>query len=162
MHSLGGHCLGRRLERGERAAARLLGSGYGRGGVVHERLQLGGGGRLRPAKVEDLVHELVDQREVLAQRLLVEHANVVLAHLRQLREQLDDKGGRDVVDGGAEEEEAILADADVVDAVDAEDWRQVLLLKHLAQEGLRRLLRHLVAVVLVDNRVAVGCEDEEL
>jgi len=36
---------------------------------------------LRVPKVHDLIHELVDEREVLPQGLLVQHADVVLAHL---------------------------------------------------------------------------------
>ena len=60
----------------------------------------------------------IDEGEVLAQALLVEDADVVLADLGQLREQFNHKGWRHIVHCRAQEEEPILSHANVVDAID--------------------------------------------
>mmetsp|Transcript_10019 Transcript_10019/g.24931 ORF Transcript_10019/g.24931 Transcript_10019/m.24931 type:complete len:205 (+) Transcript_10019:711-1325(+) len=121
LHRLGAHRLRSRLEGVSQRArwARLADRGRL---VEHARLQLSSGGALGVAVVEDLVHQLVDEGEVLAQRLLRQHADVVLAHLRELSEELDDEGGRHVEDGGGQEEDAVLAHADVGHAVHDEHW----------------------------------------
>lgn len=71
-------------------------------------------GRLRVAKVHHLIKELVDDDEVVADRLLLEDLEVLGEDLDQLVEEEEDLGGVGVALGEGEDVEVVVADVEVL------------------------------------------------
>ena len=69
------------------------------------------------AIVDHFVDDLVDEDEVFANTLLVEHSAVVTEHLHHAVEDVQDCGGLDVVLGRRHEVDAELLGEEVVDSV---------------------------------------------
>lgn len=128
-----------------------------------QRLDVRGVGELRVSEVQDLVQDLVDEDEVLADGFLVDEAAEVLDDDDDAVEEFEDVGGGDVEAGGGDDVDGGLLEVGEVNALDIEDGLHVALRQlHLPVEQFRRVLDQVRPEVSVYYRVPARRQEEDL
>lgn len=153
----------------EREVAQLLLEVDDGGGLLlddlagDEGLDVGGAGELRVPEVDDLVQDLVDEHEVLADGLLADHPAEVLYDHYYPVQQLQDIGGRNVEPRGRHHVDRRLLQVREVDALNVEDGLSVALGQlHATVEQLGSVLDEVRPEVTVYYGVPAGRQEKYL